>query len=905
MPYANHSSIVASNFRPNSLTKISRPFSRGYKPHLATISESQAISSPLRKQFSPKIHFHSTPKFIMPKPIKINTADIDVSINKYRKYDRSSRLQKPSEPVDVRESRSKSKSPSPCKSPTKLSLAPDENDISQKSPIRRDRALVRIKTIHRKESPTNNYEKRKPKWRENFVPSELNLHKDFKKSSSPPSEKINTKYEDETPKITQQIETQENEIPRTNRAEKSPSFHDICTFITSNSIDDDLNPGQPEDVKRKQSRHLLEEELVQFKQKSPSPLPEISENLQDNKETDASVEEKVSTKKKKKVLKKKSNEKLLVSDDEDLDIRSNLQRRPTKKYRRTSTDSSFASDLDPEREQAYQDAIRDISQVEVEEIKRKPKPIITATVDIEVPKPNLKLVVDEIEVVESPKKAEGKKFKFNVMVSEIEEKRRSIKKSLEKEINNNLPLCNLNKEKHEQDIKSTAKKKTENLIKTKISENEKGIVQTPKPKQAIESNIKIKAKQAQTGKVLASSELKKKIEHKNDYCKEQCKDIPSEKSADKENKGNLSIDSNIRNNKVLKTSSCDNLTKEKESVMRSLSEEAQKTTKVQNNVATDKLKTELGAKPKVKVTKQEKTNHEDFVSKLPSKSDNASTDNFWAKLGKSDSVENIQKGKHIVFDKKSLENETIVIERELNIEPSLPPKNENMSTENFWVTLGTRESQYWENRKRVKAEENSRIAINSINKNTEITQEQKDQLINTVNNDIDGVDVNNDGIDETVSIRGKIISKRSLINKTRVEDPDLQVFVPPTPPSPDPEPESTSNSSSFVPLQSNRLSAFMNPKSFKKPEQYEECPVEIYATPKVIRGRHYPRPRHPPPQPAATSSEESDETSEEDTSEEESDENVASGKIGASTSSNDSGFDSSAHGSPGNRKING
>lgn len=833
LPYANHSSIIASNVRLPSIPKISRPFSRAYKPHLATINESQAISSPLRKQYSPKIHLHAGPKFTMPKPIKINTADIDVSLNKYRKYDRNIRLQRPNESKD-NERRSKSKSPSPSESPVKVTMAVEERQEVPNAPIRRDRALVRLRTVHRKNSPDSNEGKKKQRWRENFLPSELVLLG----RKSPVEEK------------TKEVEQNPQGNNNRTRAEKSPSFHDICALITKDSIDEDLNPGQPEDVKRKQSRHVTEEELEQLKVPLEC-LPKITEQ---------DTQDQMSTKRKKKTSKKRSNEKLLLSDDEEFEVRTNLQRRLTKKYRRTSTDSSFSSDLDPEREQAYQDAIRDISLVEVEEIKIKPKPIITATVDVDEPKKNLKLVVDEVEVVESPKKTEGKKFKYNVSVSEVEEMRRSIKqktanmlKDQKKEINNNEPIF-LDSSKSEEG----GEKITERIREEEKFETCKGIVQVPNAEQAVELNLLLDKKTAQCGRVLRSGGVvdgKKVIDKKY---------IPEEDKAE----GAEEDDSNL----VALHKTCDN-------------EEIEY--KSENNLL------DLSRK-------MERLKTESPAVKLPPKENNKSVENFWALLGKSDSASDflnlrVKKDENEASGKRT---ET----SEFEVQQYLPPKSENMSSENFWASLATRESVFWENRARQRMEENSRVAIASIKKNYLFTEDQKNKLIQTVNDNKESVDVQNDGNEETVTVRGRVISKRSLINKpNKVEDPDLQVFVPPAPSTPDPEPEQKKqNSSSFVPLQSNRLSAFMNP--FKKPEQYEECPVEIYATPKVIRGRHIPRPRHPPPQPVVTTSEESEETSdEEESSEDDSDGNVVSGKIGASTSSNDSGFDSSAHGSPGNK----
>ncbi|CAG9857458.1 unnamed protein product [Phyllotreta striolata] len=136
----------------------------------------------------------------------------------------------------------------------------------------------------------------------------------------------------------------------------------------------------------------------------------------------------------------------------------------------------------------------------------------------------------------------------------------------------------------------------------------------------------------------------------------------------------------------------------------------------------------------------------------------------------------------------------------------------------------------------------------------------------------------------------KVTSKRSLLQKPMKDDPDLSVFVPPEEP---PAEAPAQAEPAFVPLQSNRLSQWMHPWS--KPEQYDECPVEIYARPKVIKGRHYPRGRknrhqqqQQQPQGPADSDDATTTTTEEEDDEEEDEEEATS----VSLKSNDSGFGS-------------
>jgi hypothetical protein len=176
-PYSNHSSLLPSNFTrpPPSLLK---PRSFRYKPLLATITESQ---SPLRRINSPKLNAHSSPKFIVAKPIKINTADIDVSVNKYRKYERS-------KPIEERVER---KSPSPNNKVESPRNSVEQKDAKPNKVIRRDRPTVRIQTIHKDMLPSDVTFTRR--WRDNFEHKELYTEEE-KKPRKTPGELLKEKF---------------------------------------------------------------------------------------------------------------------------------------------------------------------------------------------------------------------------------------------------------------------------------------------------------------------------------------------------------------------------------------------------------------------------------------------------------------------------------------------------------------------------------------------------------------------------------------------------------------------------------------------------------------------------------------------------------------------------------------
>lgn len=794
-PYANHSSIIASNY-------IARPYSNPvtrnyrYKPHLSTISESSA----LRRINSPKLAYHISPKYIVPKPIKINTADIDVSVNKYRKYERPGRS--PLATTPEKEKRT-TKSPSPV-----------ESEELPARPIQRNRRSVRLHTVYKtddaKESPT---------WRDQLQLD--NVDKKEERNKKTPGEKLVEKH-----LLKQEEEKAETKKKRKESVSKTPSFHDICRAISSDTINEILNPGQPEEVQRKQSRQFTEELLNEVHQAMVAA-------------SDQRDSGKGSLKVRKHITKKKSNEKVTIlkeesiedDDDkaaeeardsgrgsskakkkkksgEDVDVpeanKSKLQRRPTlRKIRRNSTDSSLPSvaPSDTEIEQAYQEAIRDISQVEVEEIKHKPKPIITGTVDIEKSKPNLKVRVDDVEVEEvlSPKQKKAAKPRFNFSIGEVE-----------------------------------IKEKPNAVLK------QKGLVSVPKEKSVVVTNLIKKKPLAKLGQILEETPKVAKKSVKQD----ENKKLEEKEEAQKE----TVVPEVIKENEVV--------LKKAEPKPKPIMYTAEVI--VNENAPASKARI---SNKKPKDTKQN--------AKLETPVEEAAAQ----------------------VNLKGVRSSLRVSPKPfLNIQNASAevPKDENQNEENFWDVIGSRETVYYNNRKNwIKKQEPTTPTIEDVANNNDVETEDKE-------------------------VKLKLTSKGSLVFKREeIEDPDLKVFAPPTPPPPEPEPEPEKDV--FVPLQSNRLSKWMHP--FKKPEQYDECPIEIYATPKVIRKRHYPRPRHapvpaPPPPPQSDSEEETseeEETSSSDDSEEEYDINVVydSGKVGASTSSNDSGFDSTVNGNKNGRRNKG
>ncbi|KAF5303464.1 hypothetical protein FQA39_LY09927 [Lamprigera yunnana] len=427
-PYANHSSIIAANYvrLPSTYTKPLPRIRMGFTPLLATITEAHAAARPLSRVPTPKLVLHSSPKFKMPRPISINTADIDVSINKYRKYNHTPRTPDTSNAVERIE---REIVPLPSPSTT------NEDNIT-KSPIRRDRAIVRIHTIHKRSKKKPENETSEPslnrRWRENLSDIE-NTKKEKKTEKLSPSERLLQKHlikeNLENSKVEAQTEEkvckQQPSVPAEQKLEKSPSFHDICKSISSETINEDLNPGQPAHIKRKQSRLNSSEDILKQIRRDSAEILQENVMLLDKLLMEESVKNtgenenfgRSSVKRRKKIMRTKTNELPIA---EVAEPKNTLQRRLTQKKLHRNNSDVIKVDLDPIVEKSYQCAIRDISQVEVEEIKIKPKPVITATVHIDETKPSLKAVVDNVEIEEKPKTP---KLKASFTIHDIQEKK--------------------------------------------------------------------------------------------------------------------------------------------------------------------------------------------------------------------------------------------------------------------------------------------------------------------------------------------------------------------------------------------------------------------------------------------------------------------------------------------------
>ncbi|KAL3267895.1 hypothetical protein HHI36_007034 [Cryptolaemus montrouzieri] len=971
-PYSNHSSILANNFSraPPTYIKSPRGF-RTYKPHLSTISE-RRTDSPLRRINTSSISY--TPVTV-PRPIKINTADIDVSINKYRKYDRARNKQE-----GVNENGQDTKPPSPSRTIESPRSSTELKEATPTTNIKRQRATVRLKTIH-KDKVMNPQVNRK--WRDNFDPEELypeeaESPKIMKKS---PGELLKEKFLIPSENENHSPEMQEKKIERRKSVKpkkgvvKTPSFHDICTAITSEVIDEELNPGQPIEVQRRQSRQFSTEDILKEFRRTSVELSDSEKNVIDailtkvtmeksKDKPDREYDSRGSVKKKKKYTKTHSSRLNLDSAEEE-SKQPNLCRRATlKKISRTKS-----SDLDLDGIHRRIDSSEKCNKNEDKETlkqdnQKTKNPVITATVNIEE-KPVLKAVIDDIMIEESPspKQKKGGRLKFDFTVEEIQEngvevrkppvkidtKTKDIKqqefkddklrnsknltKLIEKDashdINNNEERKEiLSKPKETKTIPEMKKTKKIGEIITNSNQNENGKnkdasvpatvkdeQKSPKEEKSIPIVIKEKkstpATPTQKGelvkvevpvrkKPLVSNIVKKKHTARIGLVLEEIKES-EERTSSRENsskKGSRCIETENKKKQEIEETKLPVINIQTKTVENKTSKS---TPKLKNNIT--------GLKKRTPETKVQEINNNTIQK-------SESSEDFWKIIGPRESV--ICKGV-VVKNIVNIPEETKEIKE--SVEAKKNAKNEKAATELNNKKIVSKKTINTV----TKSEAEIKIDVDEIGKKgsggkmekgskIEVQQEKtKENVLLTIEPskiEESGYRHEDSSAQQTQVIlevekpmseaeMKRMISKRSLIQKAKKEDPDLVVFEPPPEPEPELEKEEEEEKKSiFVPLQSNRLSQWMNP--FKKPEQFDECPVEIYARPKTIRKRHFPRGRHGQWEhyKQESSSEEESDSSESDdddsTDGEEHNTRRVGAHYGASTSSNDSGFDSGA-----------
>lgn len=750
-------------------------YSHLYKPHLSTISE---ISLPYRRLNAPK-HY---PSDITSRPIKtINTADIDVSVNKYKKFEKKG------------QQRLKAKEAAQSYTPEKPVVV---KEAKPNPGIRRDRATVRLKTLHADtlKEEIGNYRK----WRDNFEPEELN--KESKTLKKTKGELLKEKFLIRS-RSKENIQALALENNKKNLIKRTSSFREICDAITCDTIDDELNPGQPEEIQRRQSKHQLSSEnlLNDIRRVSAELTPEDLKVLNV----------------------------MLASQASSVD----------------SSDESFTLYEIEEFGKAQDETLHSLSPVEkVTEYEEKSRKL-NKSETLQTPSENANLKVSEkfakpllksnksdtlakTEVKEAGiNPLQSKTVKTNVLKEKEEktdEKVNTVTKGIQ--LNSNLhklhnkltasppPETKSDENKAKIDtlkkqIEITKLKQKNNLqpskLNTNVSENkENDIVNKPK-------DLKLPTKEY-VPRDISNVEI------------EQIKFKPKAVITASE----TSVDDVVTPKKTLIAVVVDEIDVEKPII--------KKDKKLRFNVSVniEQVKKKEGSKNKAisRSIKRgtafhpipQKTLLNNLIINKPKKYEHKELKEL--KLKKKNKIkEHIpERDKDLHTDQRaSAELEKKEGNTELNPDEQLHNKLEVETLTDLNIT---KESQN-------KFDEESKVE--TVDKTCELDKDKEIEIKPVTK-------VCNLRASLISKMPPKLTSKRSLIQKSVKEDPDLTVFIPPPTPEPEPEPEKK-DENAFVPLQSNRLSQWMHP--WAKPEQYEECPVEIFARPKVIRGRHYPRGR--------------------------------------------------------------
>uniref|UniRef100_A0A1I8NYG9 Protein kinase C n=1 Tax=Stomoxys calcitrans TaxID=35570 RepID=A0A1I8NYG9_STOCA len=319
------------SYSTHALSSTSR-----YQPKLSTITESSPLMSvsrhttlmPLTRINSPKYTSYSssstpihTPKYTPPKPILINTADIDVSANRYRKrkeeamkaVQREHELQM----ANLTNALTNRESQDEEKKPQRTNLYDPQADRGElegpernRSTIKRNRAVVRLSTIRSRSKDRN---------RQKFENLYTDDEPDGKKAKEPSTAATGEQFTDsKLPNLTDdltpnpleevilELDPKDNSVRRLS-IPQCPTFHDICEDISSDKIDDDLNAGA---LRRRASIiQIQEQQLLNQLQKSPSgSLQTIHLERRDSHDSsDGSMAPQTALKRHSKRLSKKGN----------------------------------------------------------------------------------------------------------------------------------------------------------------------------------------------------------------------------------------------------------------------------------------------------------------------------------------------------------------------------------------------------------------------------------------------------------------------------------------------------------------------------------------------------------------------------------------------------------------------
>ncbi|XP_020715125.1 mucin-4 isoform X2 [Ceratitis capitata] len=349
-----------------------------YQPKLSTITETSALISsrhggtlPLTRIHSPKVSSYTaatttnTAKYVPPRPIPINTADIDVSSSRYQHH-----KDEKAENEKLAQQDRNGRRNSIEKKEQENTEAKEESKVQEnrgrRSTIKRDRPVVRLSTIRSRSkdrnratkstsSGTDDSPETKSKvfkdlptieplhttethisWRQKLadelaaapiypakkspgdlireryliqdaLTADLNKTEHSKEAAAKSDDNNLTPLTDEVV-IELDVDPTNNTIRRLS-IPQCPTFHDICKDISSDKIDDDLNAGE---LRRRASLiQEQEQEILNQLQKSASGTFQLIHlERRDSHDSQAEEDQRQSTKKRKSKKGKKIRHKI-------------------------------------------------------------------------------------------------------------------------------------------------------------------------------------------------------------------------------------------------------------------------------------------------------------------------------------------------------------------------------------------------------------------------------------------------------------------------------------------------------------------------------------------------------------------------------------------------------------------
>lgn len=485
--YSTHSSLGGYSRAPLSSRWITSG-GRAYSPMLSTISE-KGTSSPVRINSPRRIPISGrtyVPSTYTPRPININTADIDVSRDKYRNKVHSSSSTTPTGLPPRRESPSTNKENGHDKPDTGVDTSPGP----KRSTIKRDRTVVRLHTLKRKErdSPrkpvevlndatnapaANDTEKQteSKKWREKLADDlAYTTQKEKKSLGAKLVEKFTLKEKNED-----EYENQTKTSPKNNtEKEKSPLRQDNNEVISS------INKS----FDRRCSMELLAEQaslldsLIRRENLSTAPLDVSKVGSENMLNTDMNVELEIQDTKKRKL----SQGNCLSTTKSDHSLHDRLFSRdvkdpsfPKRRSLRKCSSSGSIRKLDCIKEKPQKLIAPSLPPVKDESKNKKSKPKIktriTSTVEVTPTTPQLKFIVENVTVEETTRPCKKdiiysssvEENPLNVTANELEDNEKNTK--LQEEIE---PLeAPVVLENIESDSMKDKKPAHENIQKTK------------------------------------------------------------------------------------------------------------------------------------------------------------------------------------------------------------------------------------------------------------------------------------------------------------------------------------------------------------------------------------------------------------------------------------------------------